>query len=221
MDYLSQTTYQSWLSGARILEQDGHGLKVLQLQDGSIVKMYRLKRLLSSQLLYPQARRFQRNTELLKSIGIPCPTPIEIWRLQNPPRNLIHYWPLPGQTLRDMGRKDPQKLLTLLPELGTFIARLHELGVYFRSLHLGNIVLTPEGHLGLIDLADLHKRRLPLSDNRRLRNLWHLFRYREDWIPIEQSAIDAMAEAYGEVSPRPVVIQRMRLAHNLREAQRA
>ena len=35
----------------------------------------------------------------------------------------------------------------LLEKLGGFIAYLHDWGVYFRGLHMGNIVLTPSGDL--------------------------------------------------------------------------
>ena len=42
-----------------------------------------------------------------------------------------------------------------------FIIHLHAQGIYFRSLHLGNVVLTPQGSFGLIDFSDL--RLLPCS----------------------------------------------------------
>jgi hypothetical protein len=40
-------------------------------------------------------------------------------------------------------------------QLTLFIIRLHDLGMYFRSLHIGNVVITPDGRIGLIDFADL------------------------------------------------------------------
>jgi len=53
-------------------------------------------------------------------------------------------------------------------------------GIYFRSLHLGNIVLTPEGSLGLIDIADLSFQRRPLSKAKARRNLAHFTRLLEN-----------------------------------------
>jgi len=32
---------------------------------------------------------------------------------------------------------------------------LHEKGIYFRSMHLANVILTPDGTLGLIDISDM------------------------------------------------------------------
>ena len=51
-------------------------------------------------------------------------------------------------------------------------------------LHLGNIVLTPAGELGLIDIADLRASGKPIPRHRRLRNLKHLMRDEQDraWI---------------------------------------
>ncbi|SFM70307.1 Lipopolysaccharide kinase (Kdo/WaaP) family protein [Halopseudomonas yangmingensis] len=200
MRYLDDSTYQQWLKTARVLEQDGHGLKVLALADGSIVKLFRIKRLLTSQRLYPQAKRFARNAEKLQALGISCPSVIATWKLKTPPRNLVHYHPLPGETLRDLRKRNPEQWHALLPALGAFIAKLHDRGVYFRSLHLGNIVMTPEGTLGLIDIADMRFNRRRLSHNKRSRNLQHLLRYTEDWA---ETTCQELAEAYCNASANP------------------
>jgi tRNA A-37 threonylcarbamoyl transferase component Bud32 len=68
----------------------------------------------------------------------------------------------------------------LRAQLGEFVAQLHARGVYFRSLHLGNIVLTPDHSLGLIDIADLKCQRRALSVGKRLRNFQHMLRYSQD-----------------------------------------
>lgn len=66
---------------------------------------------------------------------------------------------------------------TLVVQLGKFIAELHAKGIYFRSLHLGNIVLTPDGQLGLIDIADMDIYPWKLWFSTRLRSFRHLTRY--------------------------------------------
>tara|TARA_R110002124_G_scaffold285001_1_gene462984 strand:+ start:1155 stop:1358 length:204 start_codon:yes stop_codon:yes gene_type:complete len=48
-------------------------------------------------------------------------------------------------------------------------------------LHLGNIILTPQGELGLIDISDMRCLNRPLSKRMRTRNYHHLLRYEEDW----------------------------------------
>ena len=101
---------------------------------------------------------------------------IESIRLPALDRTAVHYEPLPGSTLRELPAFDAD----LARKLGVFIKRLHDDGVYLRSLHLGNVVLTPEGNLGLIDVADMKVYRSPLRTGLRLRNFRHLWRYVQD-----------------------------------------
>src|SRR5690606_11004632 len=124
-------------------EADSHGEKVLLLADGSFLKLFRRKRLLSSALLWPYARRFASNARQLARLGVPTLQVIALYRLQEPARHLVHYRPLPGVTLRQIRRDALPCPAQLFEQLGGFVARLHQQGVYFRSIHLGNIVLTP------------------------------------------------------------------------------
>ena len=65
------------------------------------------------------------------------------------------YAPLPGSSLSQLAKQPDFSWTTILPELIGFVRELHRKGIYFRSLHLGNIILTPQGSLGLIDIADM------------------------------------------------------------------
>ena len=47
----------------------------------------------------------------------------------------------------------------------------------YRSLHLGNIVVTPDNQMGLIDVADMRFLRAPLNPELARRNLQHFARY--------------------------------------------
>jgi hypothetical protein len=175
MKQISLNAYETLRQGARVLEQDGHGEKVLQLADGSFLKLFRLKQLWSSALLKPYANRFVTNCAGLKQMGILCPEIIDVFRIQGGRRDAVHYWPLKGTTLRDLFRKgnlaDTDRTLLI-----DFVQRLHEQGIYFRSLHLGNIVKTETGALGLIDVADLRFYSRPLFHWQRKRNMAHLMR---------------------------------------------
>ena len=75
---------------------------------------------------------------------------------------------------------DADAARTMRIELADFINRLHASGVLFRSLHLGNIVRTPSGDYGLIDVADMAIFMRPLFAWQRTRNFAHLTRYTED-----------------------------------------
>ncbi|MDR1367117.1 MAG: phosphotransferase [Candidatus Accumulibacter sp.] len=168
--------------GAQIIEADAHGTKVLLLPDGSYLKFFRRKRLFSSALWSPYAQRFADNCRALATHRIPCPEVIALYRITSIARDAVHYYPLPGQTLRSLLQQgiDEAEAVRLRRQLGNFVARLHILGIYFRSLHLGNIVRTPQDALGLIDLADIRIHRRGLDRFHRQRNLKHLSRYPEE-----------------------------------------
>jgi hypothetical protein len=92
--------------------------------------------------------------------------------------SVVRYSPLLGQTIKDImkaGLLDE----ALAYQVGEFIAKVHALGIYFRGLHIGNIVRTLNGELGLIDVSELsiywH-----LSRYRRLRNFARFWRTRDD-----------------------------------------
>ena len=182
MQQLSREQYATWLERADVLEQDGHGEKVLRLADGTFLKLFRRKSWLSKTAFYPPARRFADNAAQLQKLGIPCPKVIQLYRLHDPYRSVVHYEPLAGETLRHLLRDDAGlDQLELFARLAEFITHLHELGVYFRSLHMGNIILTPDNELGLIDISDMRCLGRPLSRRMRDRNYQHLLRYESDW----------------------------------------
>ncbi len=180
MQTLDLAKYQSLREGATVLEADGHGDKVLRLQDGSILKLFRRKRLISSAALYPYARRFTDNIAALERRGIPCPQVKDIYRIPAIERDAVLYEPLPGITLRQALGAADASVEGLAEQLASFIARLHREGVYFRSLHLGNILLTDNDALGLIDVADMKCQRGPLNAWKRKRNFKHMLRYTKD-----------------------------------------
>ncbi|MFJ4141741.1 toluene tolerance protein [Pseudomonas sp. NPDC089734] len=179
MQALDHARYLVLVQGAEVLEADGTGDKVLRLTDGSMLKLFRRKRLISSAAWYPYARRFADNCVTLAKRAIPCPNVRTVYRIAEIARDAVHYDPLAGQTLRQLlgnAASDDE----LRGQLGRFIADLHEKGIYFRSAHLGNVILTPEGKLGLIDIADMKTYRSPLRKNLRLRNFKHMLRYTQD-----------------------------------------
>jgi tRNA A-37 threonylcarbamoyl transferase component Bud32 len=177
MQKLEHIDYLNMREGAQVLEADGKGDKVLRLTDGTMLKLFRRKRVLTSALWAPYAQRFADNCHALKTRKIECPVIIQVYRIPEIERDAVHYIPLAGCTLREKIQENPAGLRE---KLGLFIAQLHENGVYFRSAHLGNIVLTPQNTLGLIDIADLRTYRKPLGRGLRLRNFKHMLRYRAD-----------------------------------------
>lgn len=214
MQSIDHSTYEALRKGAQVLEADGSGDKVLRLADGRMLKLFRRKRLLSSALFFPYAQRFANNTKALQQRGILCPSVIAVYRIPSIERDGVYYAPLAGETVRQL-QGTPDETATLRSQLGAFIALLHEKGVYFRSLHFGNVVQTPDNLLGLIDIADLRCQRRPLSDSKRLRNFAHLLRYKQDrqWL-LGGDAGKTFLEGYRQALPskrQAALIERLRL----------
>jgi hypothetical protein len=164
---------QRLLAAAQVLERDPHGVKVARLPSGTILKLFRRKRLLSSAAWRPYALRFVRNAQSLNVLAVPTVGVRAYWHCPQAQRHVVAYRPLEGEVLRD--RLGDGKAVDW-PGLAQFAARLHDRGVYFRSLHSGNIVCVPNGGFGLIDIADLQVLRGPLGIGRRIRNLRPLLR---------------------------------------------
>ncbi|TLM66179.1 MAG: toluene tolerance protein [Deltaproteobacteria bacterium] len=194
---LDRNAYRELLAGCTVVEQDAHGEKVLRTAGGEMIKIFRRKRLLSTALLFPYARRFARNVARLTACGI---STVEVNRLLCCPplgRHLVIYRPLPGRTLRETLRLAPENLPRNLDLAASFIATLHQKGVYFRSLHFGNVIVPPAGEpFGLIDVADMTFRAGPLPIRLRVRNFRHVLRYAEDREALSRYGRQRFADRY-------------------------
>ncbi|MDH0746573.1 toluene tolerance protein [Pseudomonas sp. GD03842] len=201
MRALAYPDYQALRKDAEVIEADAFGDKVLRLTDGNFMKLFRRKRLVSSAALFPYAKRFANNASTLHKRGIPCPDVLETYRVGEIARDVVHYRPLPGRTLRQLiaepGYFNDEALLR---KFGRFVAELHNQGIYFRSLHLGNVVMTPDNEFGLIDIADMKTLRRPLRKSLCLRNFQHMRRYKGDHAWLLQNHGDLFFEAYIEHS---------------------
>lgn len=185
------------LLGAKTIEEDGLGIKVARLDDGDFLKLYRRKRLLSSDLWDLPAQRFADNARGLLNLGITAPTVLDVLMISERRLSAVRYQPLPGDTLRNQLRQlDTDARAALVKEFGTFLGKLHQHGVYFRSLHLGNVLLLPDGGFGLIDLSDMKLENRPLAPWKRRRNLQHILRYAEDIDWLTHQHLDSWLDGY-------------------------
>ena len=201
MKSLNNEQYLKMRAGADVTAADEHGDKVLLLKDGTYLKLFRVKRLFTSARLFPYWRRFEKNAEALHALGVPTLKVIESIRLPEIDRTAVHYEPLPGNILREVPDFDAR----LVSRLGAFIKELHDKGVYLRSMHLGNVVLTPEDELGLIDIADMKVYGGSLRKGLRLRNLHHLWRYEQDRraiSPYQEAFVSSFDAGYREKAAR-------------------
>ncbi|WP_367598679.1 O-antigen ligase family protein [Pseudomonas fulva] len=194
---LSEAQARQLHEGARVIEEDGLGPKVLLLQDGSFLKLFRPRAWYTAGAFYPYARRFARNSQQLALEGIPTPPVVELLNYADGTQG-VRYIPLAGQTVRQALQACPSLAArkALVQRLGRFMGQLHQQGVYFRSLHLGNVLLMDNGEFGLIDLADMRLLPSPLSADLRQRNLRHMQRYTEDKQWLFEENVQALLEGY-------------------------
>ncbi|MEY3746739.1 MAG: hypothetical protein RL194_198 [Pseudomonadota bacterium] len=194
-ELLAAETFASMTAGAQVLGRDKHGIKVYLLQSGQILKIYRVKRMFSSARIYSYARYFCRNAERLQKLGIRTVAIDKLLHFSGSSNSAVLYRPLAGETLWDLlqaGKMDDH----LVKRFGEYVARLHRMGIYFRSLHLGNIVLTEDNQLGLIDVSDMSIFPWRLNHWQRLRN-FRLFAKRGQGIrTLTQEQQQAFLAAY-------------------------
>lgn len=180
---LSKPAFETLISGAQPLSyRPINGQirpKVWRLNDETIVKLFRVKRLISSARLLPYAKRFCANAYYLRLLGIPTVHVLAVYQIPSMKCTAVHYQSLPGITLREHGAESPLDT-DISHRLGYFYHSLHQHGIFFRSIHFGNIVITRDNRFGLIDLVDIRPRKRSLRTGLRIRNLRHLFRYHTD-----------------------------------------
>lgn len=181
--------------GARVLERDLRGEKVLLTPDQYIIKLFYPRRRFTSASIYPYALRFWRNAQKLHKKGITTVTCEQLRHDRENGRHVITYPLLAGTTLRDCLETSPD-IDAHMQELSAFLARLHGKGILFRSIHLGNVLVLEQGGFGLIDIADMSIQRRPLGLFKRARNFRHLLHDQADRDSLEHYGYVRFLEEY-------------------------
>ena len=196
---MSEQEYYQITQGAVELERDRHGVKVLLTPDKQIIKLIRIKRWISLSTIYPYSIRFRQNANRLISMGIASVKVKRVFYCHTIRRHGIIYSLMEGNSLEKVA--DQEGLSPdLFMKLADFIALLHRKGVYFRSLHLGNILLLPDGGFGLIDVADMRFSKFPLRVDQRKRNFRHLFRNLQQRSIFVQFGLESFLDMYLEAA---------------------
>jgi len=197
---LKPAAFDQLCSNAHVIEADGLGPKVLRLADGRFLKIFRARHWYTSGSFNPYSERFASNAEQLRTLGIPTPQILGLYSLRDA-STAVSYAPLPGLTLRQaLQGLDNSLRESLIERFGQFMAKLHERGVYFRSLHLGNVLLMDDGEFALIDIADLRIFPSPLRNALRQRNLRHMQRYPQDRAWLFETHFEQLAKGYASVA---------------------
>jgi hypothetical protein len=138
MSKITLSSYDSLIDRSIVIERDAYGEKVLVTPDGHYIKIFRTKKRLSTAAIRPYALRFQSNAEKLACLGIPTVQVHSVSYCPENRRHLVTYRPLPGETLRAALKKEEGQD-GLLAGFARFLAKLHRRGIYFRSIHFGNV----------------------------------------------------------------------------------
>lgn len=193
---LSLADYEQLVARSVVLEEDRHGVKVLRTPENLIVKLFRTKRILSSAHVKSYAARFVENAAKLHELGIRTVDVERLYYCEPIKRSVVLYRPLPGQTLRDFLMKQGNSE-EIMSRFAMFLAELHNKGVFFRSIHLNNVVVAgADEPLGLIDIADMKIKRRSLPIGMRSRNFKHLNRYRLDQEAIKFFGVEKFMNIY-------------------------
>lgn len=196
MRFLSGDEFEALIAGAELLRADGFGPKVYRAPDNRVVKLFRVKRWWTSSMFYPYSLRFVRNAHRLKRHGVPCVDVDDIFYCHAIRRHGVIYQRLEGQPLDDLLNEESEQGDRTFQDYARFMAQLHAMRIYFRSLHPGNVLQLPQDGFGLIDVGDMRFPLLPLSTERRRRNFRHLLRSIEFRDALRHHAPEQFIDAY-------------------------
>ncbi|HSG88980.1 MAG TPA: toluene tolerance protein [Pseudomonadales bacterium] len=188
------------LADATIVEAGTPRPRVARLADGTLLKGFRHRRGWQRHWRRSRARAFIANAAELRRRGFLAPAPSS-WLRGPDGIEYVRYEPLPGHDLRQI---DAPAAVTVT-SLVDLLLRLHDAGVLFRALHLGNVVLQTDGALALIDVSDVRFRRRPLGAHARGRNFTHLLRYPQDRRWLAASGCDPQRVYLDRLADRPAL----------------
>lgn len=166
---LSSEAFADLCSAAEVLETKQGLPAVLAHRDGDgqplVIKVWRRDRGFWATWVRRDHVRFRKALLALAARNVRVPRYRAHGRVQGSELRFVVYEWMAGEPLRAR----PEQVD--LAALARLVADLHARGVYFRGLHLGNVIRDPDGRLGLIDLQDVRWRNRRLSVRQRARNL--------------------------------------------------
>lgn len=195
MRTINRVEYRRLTQGATPFGGDFAFDNVLLTPDGVVVKRLRTRGPYSSYFIRSQAESFKRNAERLKQLGIVTVAVLDVLDYPDEERHLVTYRRLPGLTLKEVMHQGSETGSRLLA-FAAYVARLHRKGIYFRSLHFGNVLVQAGDVFGLIDVVDMRFRRRALYPWMRGRNIRHLFRRPEDAKLLREFGVQRFMDAY-------------------------
>ena len=150
---------------------------VIMHPDHTITKLWAKKSgIFSSSRWRLYSARFIANAGKLASHGVNVPKIISHQRIAGSHVHLVRYTGLEGTSIRELLETDPSAVD--IPSLARYIHGLHEKGIFFRAIHLGNIIQMSDDEFGLIDFTDVKFSNKPLPFTRRAANIRRILEVR-------------------------------------------
>lgn len=193
MKRFNRNELQQFVRENRVLIGTSERPGLLLTSEQEVVKFFYRRKLISTSIFSPQAKRFRANSIRLKQIGITAPEVSELIFCPEIPVHLAFYQYLKGDDFRVLCSKNNHPCIDKLP---SYMAMLHEKGVYFRAIHLGNVLQLDENELALVDISDLTFRSGQLTTFQRARNIAHLFNSSEDKLFLANYGLRRFLESY-------------------------
>lgn len=168
---------------------------IIETANGTIVKFFYHRKLISSNRFSPYALRFYRNAKRLAQREVLTVDVVDVFCIAEKQCHVVIYHKLPGADIRELLSQH----VNVLPEVAKFLAQLHRKGIFFRSVHLGNLLYF-KGAIALLDIADVDFKRDSLGVWHRARNMAHLLNNETDKPALKTFGIEKFLRIYLEHS---------------------
>lgn len=181
--------YATMIKDAKALAHDKFGQsKVFLTPDQKIIKIFPVSHFLK-ELFSSRMKRFLKIVAKLKHLHISTISPEACYRSTSPSLNIIVYPYIEGSCLRDA----LQQNIELLRNFSHFLAHLHRFNVYFRGIHLGNVVIDKKQHFTLIDVGNT---KFKVNLRRRAKNIVYILKYYADTPLLQKYGIARFINEY-------------------------
>ncbi len=196
MQTIDRVQLSQFINDKQVLEGTVERPGLMLTPAGEIVKFFYRRKIISTATIFPQALQFESSSQKLLVRDIPAPIVKEIIYCQEIPVHMVIYDRLDGVDVRELCGSTGVECLVRLPG---FLAHLHKIGIYFRAIHLGNI-LVYDDIISLVDISDLSVQKFSLGVFKRARNLAHLFNSEADKTFFVRYGVNKFIQEYIEVS---------------------
>ncbi|MBB71798.1 MAG: hypothetical protein CMF50_05315 [Legionellales bacterium] len=165
METVSQAHLDALLKDGEVLLRAGDKSRIVLRPDQSIVKMFRSKRRLR------HAKRFIKCAKTYHRKGITTVEPSSLYCCPEDDCVFVTYPYLDGMTVKQLIAQGDD---TVLAQVVDFMIALHDIGIYYRDFHPGNLIVRDD-HIAVIDMHNTHFFPFALGIRRRAKNIAAFF----------------------------------------------